>query len=378
MNFYRTTAIAKKEFKHLIRDYRMLIVLLLFPAFLLGVFGYAITFDVQHIKMMVYDLDKSETSREFINTLSQSSYFDLENHLTKDSQIKEVLDNKLTQCVLVIPKDFSKNIFSKKESKIQCIMDGVEANTASIIQMYINSAVRTFQNQLSAKVLALYGQKSYIPVALEPQFWYNPDLKTSKFLVPGLIAMILIITAAVSVCLSLVKEKEKETIEQIKVSSIKTSELLIGKSTPYVLLSFLNAAGILFVGYLLFDVVVKGDYFLLFICTFIFIVASTSIGILVSVISNSQQIAFSIAIMITLLPSFLLSGFVFPIDSMPVIVQIITNITPTKFFITILRAIILRGVGISAFWDQLLYLILFSSVLLGLAILIHNKQAKKI
>jgi ABC-2 type transport system permease protein len=188
--------------------------------------------------------------------------------------------------------------------------------------------------------------------------------------------MILIITAAVSVSLSLVREKERGTIEQINVSSIKTSELLIGKTLPYVILSLYNAVMILVVGYFMFDVVVEGSYVLLFICTLIFLLAATSVGILVSVISDSQQVAFTMATLITLLPSVILSGFIFPIESMPPLIQIVTNITPAKFFIRILRAIVLRGVGIYDYWDQLLYLLLFTTVLLGAAIIIYNRNEK--
>ncbi len=374
MNLKRIRAIAKKEFKHLFRDIRMLSILLLFPVFLLGVFGYAVNFDVHHIKIVVYDEENSKISREFINSLTKSTYFDLVGYINSDSQIKEILDEKKAQCVVVIPKDFSRKFYSKQEAKIQYLIDGVDGNTANIIQFYSTAATQSLNAKLTMEVLSRAGIKSYVPIDLRPIFWFNPDLKSTRFFIPGLIAMILIITAAVSVSLSLVREKERGTIEQINVSSIKSSELLIGKTLPYVLLALVNAAMILIAGYILFDVVVKGSYSLLFLSTLIFLIASTSIGILVSVVSDSQQIAFSIATMVTMLPSFILSGFVFPIESMPVIIQVITNITPAKFFINVLRAIVLRGVGVFAIWDQLLYLILYASILLGAAIIIYNKK----
>jgi ABC-2 type transport system permease protein len=374
MNLNRTRAITKKEFKHLFRDIRMLLILLLFPVFLLGIFGYAVNFDVHHIKIVVYDEEKSEASREFISSLTKSTYFDLVGYITNDFQIKEILDKKKAQCVVVIPKDFSRKFYSGHEAKIQFLIDGVDGNSANIIQFYSMAATQSLNAKLTTEVLSRAGIKSFIPVDFRPIFWFNPDLKSTRFFIPGLIAMILIITAAVSVSLSLVREKERGTIEQINVSSIRSSELLIGKTLPYVLLALVNAAMILLAGYILFDVVIKGSYSLLFLSTLIFLVASTSIGILVSVISDSQQIAFSVATMVTLLPSFILSGFVFPIDSMPPIIQVITNITPAKFFINVLRAIILRGVGVFAIWDQLLYLILYASVLLGAAIIIYNKK----
>jgi len=377
MNLNRTRAIAKKEFKHLFRDIRMLLILLLFPVFLLGIFGYAVNFDVHHIKIVVYDEENSEISREFISSLTKSTYFDLVGYITNDFQIKEILDKKKAQCVVVIPKDFSRKFYSGQEAKIQFLIDGVDGNSANIIQFYSTAATQSLNAKLTTEVLSKAGIKSFIPIDFRPIFWFNPDLKSTRFFIPGLIAMILIITAAVSVSLSLVREKERGTIEQINVSSIRSSELLIGKTLPYVLLALVNAAMILIAGYILFDVAIKGSYPLLFLSTLIFLIASTSIGILVSVISDSQQVAFSVATMITMLPSFILSGFVFPIESMPPIIQVITNITPAKFFINVLRAIILRGVGVFAIWDQLLYLILYASVLLGAAIIIYNKKETK-
>lgn len=374
MNLKRTRAIAKKEFKHLFRDVRMLLILLLFPVFLLAVFGYAVNFDVHHIKIVVHDEENSRISKEFISALTKSTYFDLVGYINSDSQIKEILDEKKAQCIIVIPKDFSRKFYSKQEAKIQFLIDGVDGNTANIIQFYSTAATQSLNAKLTTEVLSRVGTKSFVPIDLRPIFWFNPDLKSTRFFIPGLIAMILIITAAVSVSLSLVREKERGTIEQINVSSIKSSELLIGKTLPYVLLALVNAAMILIAGYILFDVVVKGSYPLLFLSTLIFLIASTSIGILVSVVSDSQQVAFSIATMVTMLPSFILSGFVFPIESMPAIIQVITNITPAKFFINVLRAIVLRGVGVFAIWDQLLYLILYASILLGAAIIIYNKK----
>ena len=355
----------------------MLLILLLFPVFLLGIFGYAVNFDVHHIKIVVYDEENSMISKEFINSLTKSTYFDLVGYINNDSQIREILDGKKAQCIVVIPKDFSRKFYSKQEAKIQFLIDGVDGNTANIIQFYSTAATQSLNAKLTMEVLSRVGTKSFVPIDLRPIFWFNPDLKSTRFFIPGLIAMILIITAAVSVSLSLVREKERGTIEQINVSSIKSSELLIGKTLPYVLLALVNAAMILIAGYVLFDVVVKGSYALLFLSTLIFLIASTSIGILVSVVSDSQQVAFSIATMVTMLPSFILSGFVFPIESMPAIIQVITNITPAKFFINVLRAIVLRGVGVFAIWDQLLYLILYASILLGAAILIYNKKEAK-
>ncbi len=373
----RISAVVEKEFKHLLRDKRMLFVIIFFPVFLLGIFGYAVNFDVHHIQLAVYDQDKSEMSRDFINSLSKSDYFDISNYLTKDSEIKKSLDEKLAQVVLVIPNDFSKNLYSKKESaEVQFLIDGVNGNTATIISNYVKAATLSYNAKFQKEVLEKTGKRAFIPIDLRPLFQFNPELSTTKFLIPGLIAMILIITAVITVSLSLVREKEHGTSDQLKISSLSTLEIIIGKTIPYILIALLDAVFILIAGYILFNVEIKGNYLLLFLSTFIFILASTSLGIFISVISDTQQLAFTFATMASMLPSVILSGFIFPIESMPYAIQVITNITPAKFFIVILRAIILRGVGLQAFWHQLIYLIFFAIIFLFLATVIGNYKTK--
>jgi len=377
MSINRIRAIAKKEFKHLLRDYRMLAILVLFPVFLLLMFGYAVNFDVHHIKLAVYDQEYSEVTRNMVKGFTNSEYFDLVGYVNDAHKLKGLLDDKIAQCIIVIPSDFSRKFYSKQVVKVQVLIDGVDGNTASIIQNYLTSAFQTYGQHLSGEVLAMNGIKPYQPIDLEVRFWYNPDLQTTRFLIPGLIAMILLITAAISVSLSLVREKERGTMEQINVSPLNSFEIIAGKIMPYLLLAVLDAAMILIVGYFVFGVEIKGSIFLLFITTSIFLTASTSIGILVSVIADSQQVAFTMATFITFLPSFILSGFVFPIESMPLAVKILTNITPAKFFIEIMRAIIIRGVGVSSFWDQALYLILFTTVIILVANIIYKRKESR-
>ncbi len=372
----RTIAIGKKEFKHLLRDKRLLFVMIFLPIFLLVIFGYAVNFDVKNIQLSVLDKDQSNLSRSFINSISSSNYFYISSYLKNDSEIKYVLDKKEAQVVLVIPSNFSERIEKKKETaQVQFLIDGVDGNAATIIKSYVDIASIKFNQKLQKEIFAKLGVKFEPLISLEPIFWFNPDLQTTKFLIPGLIAMILIIASVISVSLSLVKEKEHGTIEQLNVSSVNSVELLVGKSAPYIVVAFFDALLILFVGYVLFDVVVKGSMILLLIMTLVYILSSVSLGIFISVISSSQQIAFTLATFATLLPSVILSGFVFPIESMPPIVQIITNITPAKFFIVILRSIIIKGVGIEAFWDQLLYLIAFGTLFLIVAVVVYKNDS---
>ncbi len=372
--FNRIKAIAKKEVRQLKRDPRMLFVLFVFPLLLLVIFGYAINFDVHHIKMVVYDRDQSYDSRTFINTLTSSEYFDLVGYINDESKIRDILDTKKAQCVLVFPENMSRDIYSGKQAQVQILVDGVDANTASIITSYMNIATASYSERIQSRAFAVIGKKPYAPIDLHPLFLFNPDLDSTKFLIPGLIAMILIITAVVSISLSIVREKERGTIEQINVSPLSSIELLIGKTIPYTIISLMIAAFIIIAGYILFGIVIKGSIILLFFTTLLFLFASLNLGILVSSIANNQQVAFQMATLISLLPSVILSGFVFPIESMPKFIQILTNVTPAKFFLIILRDIMLKGVGLSAFWDQVLYLIIFSTVLLSLATIINIKS----
>ncbi len=370
----RIWAIAKKEVRQLKRDTRMLYVLFVFPFVLLVLFGYAINFDVHHIKMAVYDLDKTETTREFINRLTSSSYFDLVGYLDSESKIREVLDQGDAQVVVVFPSDFSRNVYSGKEAKIQILVEGIDANTASVVSNYMNAAAASFTYNITREALAVRGRKAYMPIALEPRFWFNPDLNSTLYLVPGLISMILIMTAVISIALSIVREKERGTIEQINVSPLSSIELLIGKTLPYSVIALLIASIILFAGHILFGVTIKGSVLLLFISTLLFLFACLNLGILISTVSDSQQVAFQISSLISLLPSFLLSGFIFPIESMPVVIQVLTNITPVKFYIIILRDILLKGVGLESFGMQIIYLVIFSLFFLILSSVLYRKN----
>lgn len=369
----RIKAISKKETRQLSRDIRMLGVIFLFPIFLLVVFGYAINFDVKNIKIAVCDLDKSSESRDFINSLTSNEYFNLIS-LIKYNEIEKYLNENSAQCVIVIPENFSKKINSSKDAQIQYLIDGVQGNTATLIMNYVNIVTADLSKKITTKFLLRYGMQYYIPIELEPRFWFNPDLNSTRFLLPGLIGMILILVAVVTISLSIVREKEQGTIEQLNVSSLTVSELLIGKIIPYIIIAFINAGIILLTGYIFFDIAVKGSFIWLLICTLVFLSASLGMGIIVSVVADSLQVAFQMGTLISLLPSLLFSGFVFPIESMPKIIQIFTNITPTKFYIKCLRAILLKGAGVEYYWHQLLYMALFSIIAIIIASRLYVKK----
>ncbi len=375
--FHRIFAIARKEARQLRRDTRMLFIVFFFPVVLLAIFGYAINFDVHHIKIAVYDQDRSEYTRDFINGLISSEYFDLVTHIDDDAQIKQLLDEKIVQAVVVFPNDLSRKLLSQQEVKVQFLVDGVDGTSANVIQNYVNAATYSYSLQLTKEYLAVTGKKLYVPIDLKPRFWFNPDLQSTRFLIPGLMGMILIITAVISISLSIVREKERGTIEQINVSPLSSLEFILGKTIPYIVISLINATIVLLAGYILFGIVIKGSILLLLLGTIAFLFAALSLGIFMSTIADSQQVAFQAANVTSLLPSLILSGFIFPIESMPAPIQVLTNITPAKFYIVILRAILLRGMGISAFWQQLIYLGIFGTFFIVLATLADKKSKMK-
>jgi ABC-2 type transport system permease protein len=366
--------IIKKEFRQIKRDKRVLAILTLVPALLLLLNGYALNFDVQHIKLAVYDEEKSRESREFVNSFFASGYFDFVENLSSSEEATQLLDDGKVKVALIIPRNFSRLLLANKVAIVQVLVDGMDANAATTIVGFTQAVTLQYSQKVVLKQLAKLGRGSYIPINYEARIWYNPELKSAKFLVPGLIGLILAITGVVATALSIVKEKERNTIEQVIVSPVTAPEFIIGKLVPYAIISLFAAALTLVAAYIIFDVAIKGNIFLLFGATLLFVIAALSLGLWVSTISDSQQVAFQLATLISMLPTMILSGFMFPIRSMPWWLQIISNVTPAKFYLIILRSIVLKGVGIEAFYPQLCSLALFATVLLFISVKRFSRQ----
>ncbi len=366
--FRQLLPIITKEFRQIKRDRRVLAILTLVPAMLLLLNGYALNFDVRNIKMAVYDGEKSSQSRELVSSFLTAGYFEYTEHLTDYSMAQSLIDEGTVKLVLVIPPGFSREIISGRQTSIQLLVDGMDANAAATIIGYAQAVTQQYSQQIILRNLSKIGRKSYIPVNYEARIWYNPEMKSAKFLVPGLIAFILAITGVIATALSIVKEKERNTIEQIDVSPIKPLSLIVGKMIPYAIISLVAAALVLIAAYFMFDVQVKGSLVMLFFATLLFVCAALGQGLLVSTIADSQQVAFQIASVVSMLPTMILSGFMFPIKSMPLFLQIISNITPAKFYLVIMRGIVLKGVGIEAFWQQMIYLLIFITVVVTISV----------
>jgi ABC-2 type transport system permease protein len=366
--------IVRKEFRQIKRDKRILGVLLFIPALMLLMFGYALNFDVKNTSMAVYDEDKSSVSREFLQQFFISEYFKRVKTLESKSEINELLDGEHVRAVLVVPATFSKDIQQGKAVSVQVIVDGANSNAAATVLGYISAIIQQYSMKVMAEsFIRMGGQKITLPIDFQPRVWYNPELRSAKFLVPGLIAFILMVTAVISTALSVVRERELGTMEQIMVSPIKPIELILGKTIPYTVISLIATVSILILGYILFDVSIKGSLLLLSIVTFLFLVGGLGVGLLISTLVETQQLAFMIAVIVSMLPTFILSGFVFPIRNMPILIQGITYILPARYFLVALRAIILKGAGLSAFWDQALVLTIFAVLMIGISSLRMKK-----
>lgn len=361
----RVAAVIKKELRQIMRDKRSLGILFFIPLFMLVMFGFALNFDVKHTSLAVVDLDISRESRHLISEFSHSEYFTVKHFPSVVKELDHLLGSEKVRAAIVIPRGYAADLARGRSPTVQVILDGVNANAANTIQGYFNAFFLNYSYHLTVKVARrLGGAVINQPIDYRPRIWFNPELKSAKFLIPGLIGFILMVVGVISTSLSIVKEKEKGTMEQILVSPIKPLELIMGKTIPYIAISLLSTAIILVVGYVLFDVYVTGSLLLLFLTTFIFLLGALGMGLLISSISETQQLAFLVAVISTILPSFLLSGFVFSIRNMPEAIQLITYAVPTRYYLVALRGIILKGAGFGAIWDQLLFLMGFATVML--------------
>lgn len=350
--------VIRKEFRQLRRDKRIMAVLLFIPGIMLFMFGYALNFDVKHTRLAVYDEDRSSISRAFIEQFTTSEYFDYVEMLTDPSQIDDRLDTEKARVILVIPSSFSRDLARNVETKVQVLIDGANSTAGTIVLGYVNAIVQQYSLKIVIETLQRHGRKTLaIPIDFRGRLWYNPELRSAKFMVPGLIAFIMMVTAVLSTALSIVRERELGTMEQLMVAPLHPAELILGKTLPYFCISIVATVIILVVGYFLFDVTIKGSIVLLSLVTVLYLLVALGMGLFISTIADTQQIAFMIAAITTLLPTFILSGFVFPIRNMPIVIQAVTYFVPARYFLVALRAIILKGVGIEAFWDQILYLL---------------------
>jgi ABC-2 type transport system permease protein len=361
----RVVAVTRKELRQISRDRRTLLILLFVPAFFLFVYGYALNFDIRNIALAVEDNDQSVQSRQLVSAFVRSGYFDLVAAVTDDREVVRLLDTGEARAVLVIPARFGERASTGARASVQVLINGDNANTATTVMGYVVGIVNAESSRY--QVMARVGSPAAPLVALEPRVWYNPELRSALFLVPGLIAYIAMLTAVVSTALSVVREKEAGTMEQIRMAPISPVGYVLGKTVPYFVISLASAMGVVAVSMALFDLPMRGSWPLLVGSVSLFLVGALAMGLLISTVAESQQVAFQMALLSSFLPTLMLSGFIFPISSMPAFLQAVTRVVPARYFLNVLRGVLLKGVGTEVLWRDLMALVVIAIVLLGLA-----------
>ncbi len=359
-----------KEFIQFRRDKRMMALSFMAPILQLILLGYAATTDVKDVPMAVYNQDKSVASRELIDQFVHSGYFVIQKDVNSLSEIDHEIEFGNVWMALVIPPDFSSNLLARKTASIQILTDGSDANSANISLGYASQIINTYSTSIVADIQKHIPQINR-PARLQPEIrvWYNPDLKSRNFMVPGVLATVLMIITMTLTSLGIVKEKEIGTLEQLMVTPIKPYQLIIGKLLPFAIIGMIDVVLVLFVTRFWFGVPLQGSVALLFALSGLFIMTTLGLGLFISTISKTQQQAMMTAQFFIFLPFIYLSGFTFPVENMPQAIQYLTAIIPLKYFIVIIRGIFLKGTGIAELWPQALALWIFGIVILTLSVM---------
>ena len=363
--FWKTVAVARKELRQIRRDQRTLLILLFVPAFFLLIYGYALNFDIRNVRLALQDNDRSSVSRELVSAFVNSGYFDLVGEAPNPRTIDDLLNRGDVRAVLVIPGRFGDDVTSGRRTAVQFIVNGDNANTATTVVGYAMGLINS--QSLRYELQARIGSATGPFLTVEPRVWYNPELRSTLFLVPGLIAYIAMLTAVVSTALSIVREKEAGTMEQVRMSPIGPVPYVLGKTAPYFVVSLISSMSIVVAAILLFDMPMRGSWVVLIGVVSLFLIGALAFGLLISSIADSQQVAFQVALLTSFLPTLMLSGFIFPIASMPTFLQVVTRIVPARYFLVALRGIVLKGVGPSDFLPDVLALVVYAIAILGLA-----------
>jgi ABC-2 type transport system permease protein len=361
-------AIMRREFTDVRRDRRSLILTFLYPICMLVMYGYGIRYDVDNVPLTILDYDHSAESRDLAEHMLRSGYFQLVRWAQNERDLDRDLNTDASRAAVVIPARFAARLRAGEPVSVQAIIDGSDSNTATIAQGYLLAMMADYTGTVVAgQPGASAAQLRTPPIQLKSRIWYNPELKSVNFIVPGIIAVIMMIVGAIMTAMSIVKEKERGTMEQILVSPIRPLEMMVGKIVPYVIIASMDLVIIVCAGYLIFHVPIKGSLLQLTALSLLYLTSSLGTGVFVSTIAETMQSAMLAAIFISLLPSVLLSGFVFPIENMPVVIQLITYLFPGRYFVTAIRGVYLKGVGLSVLWPEALMLLCFSTAIVWLS-----------
>jgi ABC-2 type transport system permease protein len=376
MKAFRARAIARKEFIHILRDPRSLGMAIAIPMLLLILFGFALTLDVDRVPIVVWDQDGSPHSREFISRFEGSRYFRIHAHVRNYRDVERAVDTGNALAAIVIPADFGGRITTGRDTPVQMIVDGSDANTATIALGYARATTLRFSQQAVLQATRRAGAAALTaPVELRPRVWYNPDLKSRNYIIPGLIAVIMMVIAAMLTSLTVAREWERGTMEQLIATPVRGSELILGKMLPYFAIGMLDVLLAVLMAEFVFQVPLRGSPALLFGMAAVFLAGALSLGMLISIATRNQLLASQLAIVLTFLPSFLLSGFMYAIGNMPRPIQIATHLIPARYFVSLLKGIYLKGIGLEIMAAEAALLTVFGA---GVMLVATKKFRKKI
>ncbi len=353
-------SIIKKEFWHILRDRQTLTIVIIMPVVMLFLYGYAVTLEMKQITTVIVDHSRSPESRSLFESIISTPFFRIVDVDVPDTGLEEMFLNRRARCILVIPEHFSEELESTGMSKIQLLIDASDPNAANFIQKYMTQVMTSFYRKNHPDLEVLF--------SVEPRILYNPDLKSSYFFVPGLIAVIILLITTLLTSIAIVREKESGTLEQILVSPVQPYEILIGKVIPYIILGFVDSLFILAIGHFWFKVPIIGSFLTLCMILLLYILTGLSFGLFISTVTRSQQIAMMAVLLATILPSMLLSGFIFPVNSMPKLFQYLSKVIPATHFLEIIRGVMLKGNGLPELKTHILYLLLLTSGFIGISI----------
>ena len=360
-------AVMRKEAREILRDPVTLGVALALPVIMLFLFAYGLNLDVTHISTAVLDRDRSPESAAFVDRFTNSGYFDVTAVVTRYDDVRRLMDAGRISAAIVIPPDFSRHLAGAQPAPVQLIVDGSYPPAARVALAYADAIGRVATGEVLTTTAARMGMAPVLAVDVEPRVWYNPELASKNFLVPGLIAVLLLAFPPMLSTLAIVRERETGSIQQVLVSPLRPWEFVIGKLVPYAAIAFIELLLVLLAGLVWFRVPLRGDLALLLGISLIYVLAAVGIGLLVSTVTRSQVVAMLLTLVLTFMPSFLFSGFIFPLFTMPKAMQLYTYLFPARFYMEIDRGILLKGVGLGALWPSAAMLLAYTAAVLAVA-----------
>ncbi len=365
----RISAIAGKEWLQIRRDTRSLILSLIAPALLILLFGYALTVDVKNVSMAVYDQDRSTLSRRFLDEFSHTEYLKIYRYVDSYREVDRLIDSEDIALAIVVPRSFEKRFKAGKSAEVQLIVDGSDSTSATVAMGYVKAIIANFNLDIKVNELKRIGiAEAKMPVEVKSRIWYNPELLSKNFIIPGLIVLVLAIISALIASLTISREWERGTMETLITTPVRSYELVFGKLIPYLFIGLFDIIFTVLLGYFVFNVPIKGSFIELYLISLLFLTGTSSLGIMISSATRAQVLSVQVAIMVTYLPSFILSGFIFPVKNMPLIVQGITYLVPAKYLIVIIKGIALKGVSVLLLWTQILFLLIFTLIVVTVSI----------